>query len=135
MNVMVNESSQSTEVLQRKYLKDRARDIYSNKSDEIQTAFNIYADSPPHTAEDLVDRIKNGKFTLPTPERLKEIKYWSVMEQIDWRDPAKPADQAGADAAQKKLSEAYTVVKDDVMIAPTDKALESVRAFEAQAVN
>lgn len=117
---------------QRNYLNNRVYQIAIEHEQKLRVAFHMNNDAAPETFDDLVARFKEGKVQLD--KNLKSDRkfgyFGDLARYLVWRDPAVPADQAGYDAAEDKLSTARTNVLDDVAILEPKDALASVRAFE-----
>lgn len=123
----------SEDAKQRDYLKSRLYDIETSKIKDLRVKFNMDAPKGPKTMLDLIDRIKNDKFTLPEDEWSKTYKHYStrdVLDNMDWRTT--PADKDGFASAEKLLGKAYTDAKDAIMIQEPTEGLKALQAFELQ---
>jgi hypothetical protein len=118
------------EVQQRKYLKNRAHDIYYEKQNEIERAYGMQDDLAPRTVEDLVERLTTGLYSIKENAR----DYWCPIDQIRWKDPNKIADPKGATAAKKKLQSEFKLLGDTCMIAALENGVAAVQKFEAAKV-
>lgn len=119
---------------QREHLRSRARSIKNEKSVELRKHFHLYDDASPKTLEELLERLNSGKYVWDK-ERYKDRQFYGVEEvaaRIQWRDPSKPADEKGFNAAAEVLEKAYTELKDTLMIVDPKEGLEALRAFEAK---
>lgn len=118
------------------YLNSRVYEHYHTKMEELIKHFAIRDDERPTKAEDLVKRIQEGKFILPTDKEVKLHSHYygddSILRVITWRDPAKQADQAGFDKAREALDEAHASTKDVIMVKSADEGLKAVEDFKAR---
>lgn len=113
----------------KKHLLDRVTEITSMKTMDLRKTYRTEDDPRPETPNEIVKRIKDGLFIAPSDEDFSRM-YVSAYQAIKWRDPAKPADIAGYNEAQKRLTAAETRVEDDIFVLPATDALASLRAFE-----
>lgn len=127
---------------QREYLESRARNIFYTKADEIPKLFNLTDDDPPKDTEEMIERIKEGKYALlpkrdPNSRRYEDEyndwgDYVGLSRRIKWKDPTKVADQEGADKAQDALRVDFTKVKDIIMVKDAEAGLAAVQEFESK---
>lgn len=110
------------------YLKGRAYRIRDDKQTELRKTFSMDADAAPATAEELVERITEGRYTLM--EKDKRPYWMTAFNAIIWKDPKVPADPVGYEAALKTLDAEYVKVIDTIMVAEPVDALAAVQAFE-----
>lgn len=128
------------ETKQRKYLLTRLYELNQDKEYAARKTFNIDDDPAPEGGDQLVERIKSGKFIL-NQELIdatnKEGRFFSMpcLYGIEWRDPAKPSDEAGFKAFRDKLNKLYTDTADTINIASPADGLVALKAFEAATVN
>lgn len=124
------------EIRKSNYLKMRLDSVAYDKSHEFNTIFFIDNDDAPVGPDEMLARIAAGKFVIPRDEDadgkpINKFKRYHERE-ILWRDPAKPADKNGRDAAQEKLDAAKAKTADSIMILPPEQGLAALQAFEAQ---
>ena len=118
---------------QRKFLLGRLEDAYYASRDALRKTFNIDDMDAPKTPKELAARLAAGLFVIKylDKEPEKSFGYHLAGEYIQWRDPSKPADQAGFDAAKKLLKAA----RDDAELAIKCQAvadgLAALKAFKA----
>jgi hypothetical protein len=119
---------------EREYLRQRLRDIHENHVDSLRVQFYLDDDAPPKSVREIVARIKDGKFEMPAE---KDDNNWNgnPIWNIRWRDPSKPADHKGFDAAEKKLEEAFTAAKDQIMVMDAATGLKALQEFESFTVH
>lgn len=123
------EGVQSDTTRSQNYFKMRMETIWSDQNDTLRTKFGLKDDPTPETAEDLVARIKAGKYILP--EQSKKKYFYEPTRAITWRDPSVKEDQDGFDVAWKSFEAEFTKTKDTVMSGtPVDMAA-AVQALEA----
>lgn len=115
-------------LVQRRYLRNRLAEVYSEKRSEARKQFAIDNQDAPKNWQDLQDRIASGKFVLDTDAE-KTNKY-GPFYNITWRDPAVPADRVSYDAWKVKAKAAGKAVEDDILVKDPTAALESLRAYE-----
>jgi len=124
------DAGNQTEKEQRRYLRSRLWSISSDKVEDFYKVFRLNDDAQPQTIKELKDRLASGMFVIRGEDTDKIVGWNSGVNYIRWRDPAKPEDQDGYDAAMKKLDEARQKAEDEITILPPEKGLEAVRAFE-----
>lgn len=114
---------------QKAYLAERASKTYREQQTTLRKTFFMDDDAAPSTSKDLVDRILAGQYTI---DKKYEDSYTPLgTGYIEWRDPAKPADKAGYEAATVELKKQYTTVADAIMIKDADAGLAAIQALEA----
>ena len=128
MNYTIN-----LEVKQRDYLSSRAYRIQTNKESELYRQFGIWENEPPKTRNELMQRIKDGKFVIRRNEDEDyddddSCNFFST--NVIWRDPEVKKDFEGLETAKKTLTSYYTSVIDTVTIKSLDEGLKAVEAFE-----
>lgn len=135
-NHVMNDTTQAANE-QRSYLYDRLYRLRDNKDEELQKLYNVSSPDAPKTMADLIERIKDGKFTEKKPKEEDdswyEDTYWVYW--FNWRDPADKADKPGYKTARAKLFDAFARVKDDITVLDPKDALASVRTFDEQKFN
>jgi hypothetical protein len=114
---------------QKAYLLNRVRSIRADKESMLLTRYNIVDDPAPVSAEELVERITQGKYII-TPKDPRRYDY-SPFDRITWRDPAKVKDEAGHLKALEVLQAMKTKVKDAIWIGTPEDGLKAVQEFEA----
>lgn len=131
----VNINERTTEAARREYFLERLEETYSNKVYENQKFFGLIDDDRPSSPKGIVDRILAGKYVFQNPTKA-DAPCYDPLNQIRWRDPAVVADQAGFDAASKKLSDLQTTTTDAIW-AETDpsKLPALVASFETATVH
>jgi hypothetical protein len=120
----------------RNRLLERAGQASYEKRDEMRKAFNLIPDAEPETLKDFIQRIKDGKFVTDLTEKEQaERTFWNterMLEEIEWRDPARVEDQEGFDAANVLLTKALNDVSDEIIVKTPEQGLEALRAFQAK---
>lgn len=119
----------NTEKDQRKYLKSRLYDAFYEKKADAKRKFGLVDDKAPANAEELIDRIKNGKFTV-TPKEQRS-RWEGPFEAIRWRDPSVKEDKDGYEAAKAELEKAFKEAEDVIVIKTPSEGLDAVKAFQA----
>jgi hypothetical protein len=121
----------SEEVRQRDYLLSRLRDAKSKRDLALQEQFGMRDEAAPETFEEMIERIKKGKFRMSSKIKAdQKLDLWhDPLSFIRWR--SKDKDEAGYDAASEKMRTEYTKAKDQIMIQTLDKGLKALEAFEA----
>lgn len=121
-----------TDQKQRKYLAQRADEIYSAKKDEARKHFGLVDAPQPKTVKEFIDFIKEDKFTVEEKYLDRKLPYTGYApEFIRFRDPSIKEDQAGYDAFKDAASKALKTLKDDIVILDPKEGLEKLREFEA----
>jgi hypothetical protein len=111
------------------YLNDRRENLFYSKRADLQKQFGLVDDEAPITANDLVKRIQDGKFVIPTDKG--DAQNYEATRFIKWRDPAAKKDQAGYDAAIKQYAVANQDTKDVIAIGTPAEGLAAVKALDA----
>ena len=131
---------QSDLATSRDYFMRRLKEVSSTLGD-LAEKFNLHVDNTPKNFKDLIDAIKNDKFTLD-PKVVKKFealddndedgkKYWFNMTYgIIWDGPK--ADQKGYEEAMEELSKAEDSARDAIMAAANAGDMKAaVEAFAA----
>lgn len=127
---------------QRDYLLDRARKVLRQLDNNLFTMFGRFKKDRPETAQQLIDAIKNGKYTLDE-KKLKYLEAQSDLYEYDDIDECGYGpfygidftdypgfDSDGHSKAEKELEAAFTALKDIIAIKSGDDALTALQAFE-----
>lgn len=136
-NAIATVAAAKTDVsTQRDYLTRRLELVRYSKGCEFQKLFNLYVDNTPKTYAQLIEAIKDNKYTLDTERTEKVDKrakregyYNSPMEGIIWDGPK--ADHDGYEQAMNDLEKEMTAAKDTIMILTPEDGLKAVQALEA----
>lgn len=114
------------------HLRDRAESVFFTHQRNLQKKFGLVDDDAPMTANELIQRIKDGKFVIP--EGKGDTRYYSGYNgtaMIEWRDPAVKKDRKGYDEAEKVLNKAVTELTDKIEILDPVESLKALQEFEA----
>jgi len=120
---------------ERDYLNRRLSDVRTNHRIALQKQFHIHDHTGPHTYKELIDWVKNGKYTLD--EKLTKIvdtnDEWrhEPFYGIVWTGRGFTNDFAGFEVAEEALQKAYTKAKDIINTQYPEHGLEALREFEA----
>jgi hypothetical protein len=137
VNIQASSAPVRDPILEAKdHLSVRLNDMAYKKLPELRKAFGLVNDEDPKTPDELIQRIKDGKFVLPSTEDQEKNRerdfYSSAWSFIEWRDPSVKRDQSGYAAAKDKLNAAATQVRDIIMVKTPEDGLAALQAFEAQ---
>ena len=121
----------SVEAQQKEYFIERATGVYREKYDEAMEFFNLALDTPPESPEDLIERIKTGKYVLTPRDQFKRKYDWSPLDRISWRDPNAKPDEEGFETFKKTLNKAQQKALDAVWASDAVGAAEAIQEFEA----
>ena len=116
---------------QRDYLKIRLSNVDSDHVNALQSYFHLLNDPRPKTASELVDRIRSGKYILPSKEDEERNYYRGSLDMITWRDPNLPAERESYELAMKLRAQTYQRYLDIVHINSPAEALKAVQDYEA----
>lgn len=137
LNVNVQEDTMNThdntEANARSHLRNNLASSYSKHDHDLLRHFGLMEDDSPDSPEEVIERIKNGKYVLRDKKDRTSFSHWT--SHIRWRDPSKEKDEAGYKAAFEKMSQAYKHAQQDVLCDPLDKAKAAVRKFEEYTVH
>ena len=114
--------------VQKDHLLRQSSESFHDKRHQLQKDFGLVGDDPPCTVDDFVDRILAGKFTKPANS---DKRVYNPGDKIIWRDPSIKEDRKAYDASEKKLDDAFSDLKDTVVIKDVDTGLEAYKAFKA----
>lgn len=121
----------------RKYLNGRIQNIYWNKRDELATQFRIHNQDTPRNYKELIDAIKNDKFTLDTKRTAKidacvedDDWYGNAFDGITFNLPTAP-DRDGYTAATKELDKKVQDTKDIINVGTPADGLKALQELEA----
>lgn len=114
------------------YLGERSYSIANTKRTELMRKFGLLDDEAPKNAREFLERIASGMYVIPA-DKMDKHNYGEYTRFIEWRDPAKVKDQAGYDAAVKKLEAAKTKAEDTLTLFTSDpaKQLAALQEFES----
>lgn len=130
-NVVSYEETAPTDQIQRAYLIQQLDHAYRNLLSKARMQFGLTQDDAPKTAKELIQRIKDGKVTIPEEKNDKKCGYvWDVFSRIKWQDPSKVEDQDGYDKFEESLTTAKTSAERTISIKSPDEGLAAVIAFE-----
>lgn len=133
---------QSDAAVQRDYLLNRLSKAQYPKEQSFTKLFNLYVDNTPKTYKELIDAIKNDKFTLD-PKAVKKVDKFSD-EDNEYPEGFNPfgaffgivwegltPDPEGYQAAVKELCKQATAAKDIIMTGDAADGLKALQDFEA----
>lgn len=122
---------------ERRYLRDRVYTVSSQKVNDAAETFHIHDDGMPRTYAELIDFIKNDKFTLDAKKtaRVDEnlvdgSSMYGVYYGIDWTGRL-VKDQAGYDAVYKENAKRFTAAHDIIMTQDNVAGLKALQDYEA----
>jgi len=137
MHTYANNAEQFA-IEQRNFLFGKLSSAFTEKDFDLRKAFHLMDDDRPTSVKEFVQRIKDGKFTLPKDwdeEQDEDDCYFDLSDfvyALRWRDPAVKEDKAGYKAARETLSKAYDDAATTVMLKSLDDGLKAVEDFKAQ---
>lgn len=111
------------------YAQGRVRSIAYNKRQDLRKQFNIDPPTAPADVEEMVQRIKDGKYSILPKEQ--DRYYWSFTDRLSWRLPDVKADQDGFNAAIKALDNQQNITMDIVTLNDNAGSLKALQDFEA----
>lgn len=117
---------------QKAYLLGRLNSLMFNIENELAKTFGIY-DSPPRTAEDLVNRIKEGKYEI-LDRRNQDYDDYDDRDDLPYASKFfrwTKKDQAGYDAALERANKAKIAAQDAIWIKGAATGLKILQEFEA----
>jgi hypothetical protein len=129
--------------VQREYLLARLNDAWYPKERQLEQFFNLYADNTPKTYKDMIDAIKNGKYTIDKKieknleTHLEDTEddefggelYWGPLYGIIWDGPK--IDRDGYNKAREAARVEKTKANDIIMTGDGTAGLAALQAFEA----
>jgi hypothetical protein len=129
-NITLNEKTM--EIRQQEFLLRDLSDSTEMKKADLKKQFGLTQDDRPRTAQELIDRIASGKFTLP--DDLKEVRAYNPVEYIVWRDPSIKKDEAGYNALKPKLESLRRDTERTIMVSNAADGLAALKAFETTTI-
>lgn len=118
---------------EKRYLINRTNSVEGLQASKIPATYHLEDDPSPRTANELVQRIKDGKFVVSKDKGDQEGNWPNFSTTyIEWRDPAVTKDVAGAQKTRLALEAAVTKTMDTIVVGDTVAALAAVNALEAQ---
>lgn len=127
----------SMEIDQRNHLKRRLDSVLTTKKEALREKFkmdNLY----PKTADELKERLANGKYTLnktylrtDDDGNLRYPPQYYLTNILEFTNPDR--DEAGYDAAKALLDKVFTAAKDNIIVLPLTDGLKALQDFEATA--
>jgi hypothetical protein len=124
--------------IQRDFLLSQLADAWYPKERELEKFFNLYVDNTPKTYKEMIEAIKNGKYTID-PKAAKQIeadeddeddfRCWGPLFGIVWDGPQPDREgytKARAEACKQKIAAERTI-----MTADGTAGLAALQAFEA----
>lgn len=124
----MNTHEHSPESVARSALRNDLSNLYTKHDQKLLHHFHVMDDDQPDTPEEVVERIKSGKYQLRDKKDRSSFSHWT--NHIRWRDPTQEKDEEGYKAAYEKMKVAYKHAQQDVLCDPLDKAKAAVRKFE-----
>ncbi len=143
VKIDVDAAAKSADADKVRHLKDRVHQTYWSKYGDLERTFKLYVDNTPKTFEELIAKIKEGKYTVDSKIQKKfeakkadfegdnfgDFWYHGPLYGLVWDGPQ--PDRKGFDAASEALAKARDRVIDDVEILSPVDGLAAFRAFEA----
>lgn len=123
------------------YLEGALSEAQGRIYSKLSKTFNLEEPDAPRSPKELVERLKEGKFTFKKfgvnddgswrePDDFHPT--YRIMEFITWFDPAKPADRAGFNAAYERMSAAFRTAERLIMTASPEMGLKALEEFESK---
>ncbi len=119
-----------TDQVQRDYLIDRLSQTRDEQYPELRKQFFMDEDPQPRTRKELAERIAAGKFLISSLDKSPDTRIYSAFDVIEWRDPTKPADEKGFEAALEAREKAYQAAKDAIVINDPTTGLKTLQDFQ-----
>jgi hypothetical protein len=123
---LVSVSKETTEERRISFLLDQLTDANYRKTAELRRSYGLLDDERPRTAQELVDRIKDGQFELD--EKTKDDR--GFFEHIRWCNPKIKKDKVGYEEASKKMEEAHRQASRTIILKDQAEGLEALEKFE-----
>lgn len=133
------EETMNTEVRDQRYhLNNRLNNLVCTHDRALQKAFHIN-NTRPATFKEAVEKLRTGKFSLDEKYISRVFDDYGedfdaetllILNAIDW--DMEPANKEGYKTAHAEMEKASRIVYDDIAILEPEKALASLREFEAK---
>lgn len=121
-----NKDMNTFEYEQKNYARNRLYEVYENKLTDLKRKFGLADDREPSTAEELIKRIKDGKYIIR-----EEGNWFSPYGMIRWRDPDLKEDKNSYKDARDELEKTLGSYKDRMMLGTHEEILTALQEFEA----
>lgn len=106
----------------------RADTAYREKGTELEKHYGLRGDDPPPSWEELLKRIKDGKFVIE--EKHAKMHTYDPMCYVQWRDPKIVEDKAGLDKSMEKLTKLLAETKDAIIVKSAADGLEMIEKIQ-----
>lgn len=126
--------TRTDETRKRDYLVQRLDYASEKKYSDLLAMFKMDDDRAPRNFNELQDRLSKGLFIIKDEDKEKEGPWpfgTGPLSYVNWRDPSKPADAKGFEAALKAKDIEYVKAEDQIKIADPADGLKALQAFEA----
>lgn len=133
------ENTMITANTERSYLDRRLNEVFYTHERELQKQFHLGENTAPKTYKDVIDWIKNDKFTLNAKET-KRIDlyvdeegtyYGSFLDGIVWNGAGFTVDHDGFVAGAKVLKKALQDARDVVNTSDATAGLKALQDFQS----
>ena len=126
------ENIETEEAVAKNHLLERAEEIFDEKREAAQKHFNIEHDGGPQTFDELLERLRDEKFTWTALPESRTSKYhfnrYNPLYGVDWR--VGTPDNAGYDAFLERASKAYEHLVDSIHVETPAEARKELVKFE-----
>lgn len=122
-----------TDQIQREYLLDRLSSTNDDFYSPLRKKFFMDEDPAPKTKKEMADRLAAGLYIIPGLDKNPDsrINPYYFGEAVEWRDPSKPADEKGYDAAVAEQDKVYQTARDSIVINDPATGLKTLQDFAA----
>lgn len=129
MNYIVQNTRTESEI-QRDYLTERLARTFREKDRKLEVQFGMRDEPAPLSFDDMVARIKGGKFSMsPVITGDETIRYDSPYSYIKWGTTER--DPKGYEDASEALKAKYQTTLDIIKIKSLDDGLTALQSFES----
>ena len=119
----------------RRYLIHEINDLSDRTHINLKHKFNMVDDDPPSWGKELVQRILDGKYSIPEPY---ENENWVYPYNIRWHDPSKKKDKEGFKTAWDSFTTAEQKATDTANVLTAAEglaALDDLREYADELVH
>ena len=113
------------------YLNNRAHNVKTKKFQE-EVNFFLPETPAPKNVKELRDAVANGWITVSDEYDGDKSLSYGWMNYILYRDPSKPHDKKGYDAAIVSIKTDFTKAQDAIMVLPAADGLKALNEFESK---
>ena len=112
------------------FAQNRVNSISYDHDVNLEKMFHMNEDQRPQNGEELIARIKDGKYSLKDKDTMKSMwTIYGILDYFVWRDPSQKKDEEGYKLARKELEAAKDDAEVYVTLGDNKAAMEAIEEF------